>query len=113
MIHAKLNECKCSICKNDFLTESIDDEGRCKACSAANYQVGDATNFDAQDVVKSENQQRAEFKELVRSILKELLEEQKDKKIADKFKPKPCKECGVEFAPRSPNQQRCNDCTSS
>jgi hypothetical protein len=90
----------------------MDEEGRCSSCAAANYMPGDASNLHEKDVIKSEGQQREELKELIKTLMKEIMEEKEATKVVNKFKPKECTECGETFQPRSPNQQRCNECVT-
>ena len=106
----KLDEAQCSVCKNDFLTPSLDAMGRCTVCASQGLTPGTKAK---QDYIQSDAERRDELKVLIREVLQEIKDEESEAHQPDipvAFAPKVCKVCGKEFIPRAPAQSRCDEC---
>ena len=103
-----IDDQSCSVCKADFLKKDLDEQGRCHVCKKAGLLPG--LKAEQEYVQKTQpKMDRAEIKELVREVLRELKEEENLAKPAS-FAPKVCTKCKQEFVPESPAQKTCNNC---
>lgn len=98
------NEKTCPVCECTFLG----DGDRCSECTRRDLKPG--VKNDTKDVVYSEEQKFEKWKEKIKSLVREVLDEIKLEKAEKKYKEKPCKKCGRSFIPKVPSQLYCDIC---
>jgi len=104
------DEAICSVCDANFFTEDLDEHSRCKLCASQDLMPG---GEHVQEAIKSEKQRREESKALLRELLAEIKEEDRQAKILKSLQPKACKKCGNEFQPTSAAHAICSRCKAS
>jgi Zn finger protein HypA/HybF involved in hydrogenase expression len=100
-------ESACKVCTAQFFNKDLDTVGRCPVCNAAGLMPG---HKEEPDYVMSPKQQRENLKSLVRELLQEIKTEDLNEKVEKSYTPKPCKQCGQTFTPRTPAMLICDSC---
>lgn len=101
----------CSCCGAFFFEKHLDELGRCHKCGKEGLVPGLKPE---EDVIQSDQMKSDNLKSLIRSIVREVLEEDKEAKKVEKaeksFAQKKCVKCGNMFTPRAPAQKLCDSC---
>lgn len=77
----RLNDKQCSVCKNDFRIDALDEQDRCPVCAGLDLTPGFKEKVD---YIQGREKSEKEFEEKVRKIVLSVLEEQNKPKTSNK-----------------------------